>query len=66
MKSLAADIPRRVIDPCAETSSELCAATGQSSSWMKEYCRKMVLSGKWERVWKKVHGQAVPAYRRAK
>ncbi len=63
VKSLAASIPRQVIDQSAETSRELCAATGRGYDWMKAHIRTQIDDGVWEQVFKKVGRNIVPAYR---
>ena len=64
-KSLASEIPRRIVDQSAETTSELAEETGRSESWVQRFARSRVVAGEWEQVFKKVGRQVVPAYRRA-
>jgi len=65
-KSLVSEIPRRIVDPSAETTAELAAETGRSECWMQRFARAKVAAGEWEQVFKKVGRQVVPAYRRAR
>ena len=66
MSPLAKDVPRRVVDENASTLSDLVRETGESEYWVKQFARKSVEDGRWERVWKHQGGKLTPAYRRKK
>ena len=66
MTRLGKEIPQRIIDQNADTIEELEADTGWSQDWLLRYARKQVKDCVWERVWKKVGGRCVPAYRHKK
>lgn len=59
------DIPKRIIDPTAETIEELNEqSAGRGINWMYNFAKRMVATGKWEQVFKVKGGRCVFAYRR--
>ena len=56
-------LPKQIIDQKAETVAELMTQTPHGRCWVDKFCKEMVASGKWERVWKKSGVRLVPAFR---
>jgi hypothetical protein len=54
LKSIVADIPKRVFDNSAETLAELQQSTARSYRWLARFANTQVKAGVWERVWKMV------------
>lgn len=64
--SLLSEIPKRIFDQSAETSQELVEGSGYSQPAIQKLVARRIADGQWERVWKKINGRVVPAYRRKK
>lgn len=63
--SLANEIKDRFIyDQKAETTTEIAESCGETVKWVQEYAREQLKLKKWEKVWKRVDGRRVAAYRR--
>jgi hypothetical protein len=56
-------IPKRIIDPKAETALEIQKQCLRGRKWVDDYCKNMVSLGKWEQVWKHTGNRLVPAFR---
>ena len=54
---------KQIIDPSAETASDIVEKTGQSKWKVKAMVADWLKLGKVERVFKKQSGKLVPAYR---
>lgn len=53
----------RIWDESAETVKEIASKTGLSQSHTRQRVLDFVAAGRLERVWKRVAGHPVPAYR---
>lgn len=56
-------IPRMIVDQEAETCREMAEASGVNRDAINQICAANIKAGRWERVWKRVDGRTVPAYR---
>ena len=67
-KGILDDLPRRVFvpegDKTALTIHEITAETGMGYKFCQRLVRSNLESGRWELVWKRIRGKAIPAYRK--
>lgn len=57
------DIPKMVIDQDSQTIADMRLEIPRGEAWLYAYAKKMVDSGKWDRVFKKVNGRYCLAFR---